>query len=33
MVGAIEIMTDNDNTGEEVVAWYGSIRLLPDSGR
>lgn len=27
-VGAISIMTDTDNTGEEAVAWYGPIRLL-----
>lgn len=28
-VGAVAIMTDTDNTGEEAVAWYGAIRLLP----
>jgi hypothetical protein len=27
-VGAISIMTDTDNTGEEAVAWYGPIRIL-----
>lgn len=26
--GAIAIMTDTDNTGEEAVAWYGPIRIL-----
>lgn len=26
--GAVAIMTDTDNTGEEAVAWYGPIRLL-----
>jgi hypothetical protein len=29
--GAIAIMTDSDNTGENATAWYGPIRLL--SGR
>lgn len=29
--GAIAIMTDTDNTGDEAVAWYGPIRILPDS--
>jgi hypothetical protein len=29
--GAIAIMTDTDNTGENATAWYGPIRLL--SGR
>lgn len=28
-VGAVAIMTDTDNTGEEAVAWYGTIRFLP----
>ncbi len=28
-VGAVAIMTDTDNTGEEAVAWYGAIRFLP----
>lgn len=32
-VGAIAIMTDTDNTGEEAVAWYGPIRVLPDRSR
>ena len=27
-VGAITIMTDTDNTDEEVVAWYGPICIL-----
>ena len=27
-VGAIAIMTDTDNTGEYVTAWYGPIRIL-----
>jgi hypothetical protein len=27
-VGAIAIMTDTDNTGEEAIAWYGPIRIL-----
>ena len=26
--GAIAIMTDTDNTGEEAAAWYGPIRIL-----
>ena len=26
--GAIAIMTDTDNTGEETLAWYGPIRIL-----
>ena len=26
--GAVAIMTDTDNTGEQAVAWYGLIRLL-----
>jgi hypothetical protein len=30
-VGAIAIMTDTDNTGEEVTAWYGIIRINADS--
>jgi hypothetical protein len=25
--GAVAIMTDTDNTGEQAVAWYGPIRL------
>ena len=29
-VGAIAIMTDTDNTGEEAIAWYGPIRVLSD---
>ncbi|GAB4247144.1 MAG: DUF3047 domain-containing protein [Deltaproteobacteria bacterium] len=28
-VGAVAIMTDTDNTGEEAVAWYGAVRFLP----
>jgi hypothetical protein len=28
-VGAVAIMTDTDNTGEQAVAWYGAIRFLP----
>lgn len=32
-VGAIAIMTDTDNTGEEATAWYGPIQILPPSGR
>jgi hypothetical protein len=31
--GAIAIMTDTDNTGEEAVAYYGPIRILPESLR
>ncbi len=31
--GAIAIMTDTDNTGENATAWYGPIRLLSDQGR
>jgi hypothetical protein len=31
--GAVAIMTDTDNTGEEAVAYYGPIRILPDSVR
>lgn len=27
-VGAISIMTDTENTGEEAIAWYGPIRIL-----
>lgn len=27
-VGAISIMTDTDNTGEDAVAWYGPIRII-----
>ena len=30
-IGAVAIMTDTDNTGEEAVAWYGAIRFLPPS--
>jgi hypothetical protein len=26
--GAIAIMTDTDNTGEEALAWYGPIRIV-----
>jgi hypothetical protein len=26
--GAVAIMTDTDNTGEQAVAWYGPVRLL-----
>jgi len=33
MAGAIAIMTDTDNTGEEAVAWYGPIRVLSGPGR
>lgn len=29
MIGAIAIMTDTDNTGEEARAWYDDILLLP----
>ena len=29
-VGAIAIMTDTDNTGEEATAWYGPIRVLSE---
>ena len=32
-VGAIAIMTDTDDTGEEAVAWYGPIRILGISGQ
>ena len=28
-LGAVAIMTDTDNTGEEAVAWYGDITLSP----
>ena len=28
-IGAVAIMTDTDNTGEDAVAWYGAIRFLP----
>lgn len=28
-VGAIAIMTDTDNTGQEATAWYGPISILP----
>ena len=28
-VGAVAVMTDTDNTGEEAMAWYGPIRVLP----
>jgi len=28
--GAVAIMTDTDNTGEQAAAWYGTIRLLSD---
>ena len=28
-LGAVAIMTDTDNTGEEAVAWYGDISLGP----
>ena len=31
--GAIAIMTDTDNTGENATAWYGPIRLLSGRGR
>jgi hypothetical protein len=30
--GAIAIMTDTDNTGEEATAWYGPIRILSSPG-
>ena len=30
-VGAIAIMTDTDNTGEEATAWYGPISILAGS--
>jgi hypothetical protein len=30
-VGAVAIMTDTDNTGEDALAWYGAIRILPAS--
>jgi hypothetical protein len=26
--GAVAIMTDTDNTGEQAVAWYGLIHIL-----
>jgi regulator of sigma D len=26
--GAVAIMTDTDNTGEQAVAWYSPIRLI-----
>ena len=29
-VGAIAVMTDTDNTGEEATAWYGPIWILPE---
>lgn len=29
--GAIAIMTDTDNTGEEATAWYGPIQILGES--
>lgn len=32
-VGAIAIMTDTDNTGEEATACYGPIRILPQLER
>jgi len=32
-VGAIAIMTDTDNTGEEAMAWYGPIRIISSPGR
>lgn len=32
-IGAIAIMTDTDDTGEEAVAWYGPIRALNISGQ
>jgi len=28
-VGAIAIMTDTNNTGEEAVSYYGPIQILP----
>ena len=28
-IGAVAIMTDTDNTGEEAIAWYGAVRFLP----
>ena len=31
--GAVAIMTDTDNTGEQAVAWYGPIHLLQMVGR
>jgi hypothetical protein len=31
--GAIAIMTDTDNTGEEAAAWYGPIRVVSAPGR
>jgi len=31
--GAIAIMTDTDNTGENATAWYGPIRLLSGQSR
>jgi len=27
-VGAVAIMTDTDNTGEQTIAWYGPISLI-----
>lgn len=29
-IGAIAIMTDTDNTGEEAIAWYGEISISSD---
>jgi hypothetical protein len=29
-VGAVAIMTDTDNTGEDATAWYGPIRISSD---
>lgn len=31
--GAIAIMTDTDNTGENATAWYGPIRILSSQSR
>ena len=28
LLGAVALMTDTDNTGEEAVAWYGDITLV-----
>ena len=30
-IGAVAIMTDTDNTGEEATAWYGPIRQMSQS--
>jgi hypothetical protein len=30
LLGAVALMTDTDNTGEEAVAWYGDISLVSE---